>query len=708
MSRPSERPGFPSKAALLLPLALLLAACARSDDFPPYDCTAEYEAFLPAYNLQVKAEAEARVKELEAKEKELAAAPAKAEELAETRKELAKARHRHQNPEFFTFATPEDLPRNLHWENGQDEPEIGDDNAKKGGQMTDFITAFPPTLRVIGANSNNSFRSTHWDYVEVGLTGLHPDTGRVIPGLASEWAVSEDHRTVYFRLDPDARYSDGETVEADDFILQFYLQLSKYPTNPFGNEYYATQFSNITRYDARTLSITLPDGRPLTPYFANVPAAPRHYYKEFGPDFERRYDWRSRPTTGAYEIGQGDIKKGYSLTLTRVKDWWARDKKFYKNRWNVDRSEWRVVRDPGKALEMFKIGQIDTFLLNLPDNWYDKTAIAPVFNGYIEKATFYNQYPRVNRGLYINTSKPLLGDLDIRLGLAYATNFEKVIEFDLRNDYSRMRTFADGYEATHPTLQARKFSTAKAREHFAKAGFTKLGADGVLVNDKGQRLSFEITYPKAPASDKIMQRLKEEALKVGLEYRLDGVDGTSYFKKATLKQHDITLSGFGLDPPFMDYFQFFSSKDAYEPDGKTPKTNTNNLFCYANPEMDVWALRQRNATTIEEKTLATHRCEELIHRDAIFIPGFVQDYYRMGYWRWVKFPEATFNVKMAYDGLEAAVHWMDEDVKEETQKAMREGRTFPEVSRVYDQYRTKSDAVPEGGEVPGAEKEKQP
>ena len=31
------------------------------------------------------------------------------------------------------------------------------------------------------------------------------------------------------------------------------------------------------------------------------------------------------------------------------------------------------------------------------------------------------------------------------------------------------------------------------------------------------------------------------------------------------------------------------------------------------------------------------------------------------------------------------VHWIDEDVKRETEKAMREGKAFPEVDQVFDQ-----------------------
>jgi microcin C transport system substrate-binding protein len=54
-----------------------------------------------------------------------------------------------------------------------------------------------------------------------------------------------------------------------------------------------------------------------------------------------------------------------------------------------------------------------------------------------------------------------------------------------------MNTTADGYgNMTHPTLRARAFDNDKALRHFANAGFTRRGPDGVLVNDAGVRLSF--------------------------------------------------------------------------------------------------------------------------------------------------------------------------------------------------------------------------
>jgi microcin C transport system substrate-binding protein len=273
-------------------LASLLGGALHAADFPPYDGTKERDAFWGFYNKKV-------LEGLQSQEKDIPAQIAKetdAAKKAEMEAELVKVRERLKKPEYFTFAKPEDVPADLKWENGMDEPEIGDANAKKGGTIRDYILSFPPTLRVLGENSNSSFRGYQYDDVEMSLINLHPETGRVIPCVAKEWAVSPDNRTVYFRIDPDATFSDGTPIEADDFFNQFYMQLSEYPKNPFGNEWYATNYSNITRYDARTLSITLTDPKPLAPYYVSTTPMSRHFYREFGPDFEQRYQWSCRPS----------------------------------------------------------------------------------------------------------------------------------------------------------------------------------------------------------------------------------------------------------------------------------------------------------------------------------------------------------------------------------------------------------------------------
>ena len=58
----------------------------------------------------------------------------------------------------------------------------------------------------------------------------------------------------------------------------------------------------------------------------------------------------------------------------------------------------------------------------------------------------------------------------------------------------RIQTSSDGYaEVPFPDIHPRPFSIDKALEHFAKAGFTKRGPDGILVDAKGERISFTVT-----------------------------------------------------------------------------------------------------------------------------------------------------------------------------------------------------------------------
>ncbi|MCB1203028.1 MAG: ABC transporter substrate-binding protein [Verrucomicrobiae bacterium] len=668
------------KHLLILPV-IAAGLSVRAADFPPYDGTAEREAFWAFYNERV-------VGQLQAQEKDLVERQAKeTDEVVKTTlsDDLDALRKRLLQPEFFTFATPEDIPAGLVWENGLDEPEIGDPSARKGGTFNGSIPSFPPTVRTLGENANNAFRGYHYDDIEMGLVNLHPETGNVIPALAAEWAISPDNRTVYYRLDPGAAYSDGVPVESDDWFNTFYIQLSEYPQNPFGNEWYSSQYTNITRYDKHTFSITLAEPKALAPYWTSLSPMPRHFYSEFGPDFESRYQWRPRPTTGAYAILDGDIKFGRSITLTRVKDWWARDHKFYRHRFNPDRLVYRVVRLPEKALELFFQGSLDSFLVGVPDHWYERLEIPQVHNGYIHKAKFYNVWPSSSAGLYLNTAVPPLDNRDVRIGICHAMNYQKVIDFDLRGDYRRLNAFSEGYPLLgNPPIKAREFSPQKARAAFAAAGYTKAGPDGVLVNAKGERLVLTVTHRKSPVIDKYMQRLREEALKCGLEVRLESMDGSAAFQKASQKQHQAVQVAWGTTPPFPDHFQHFHSKDAYLEDGKTPRPNTNNLTSFANPRMDAFCEEQRKATTVEEYRRTVFGADQIVHDEAIWVPGFEQNFYWVAYWRWVKWPPG-FNVAVSQDPYQNHVLWIDEEAREETFAAMRDGRTFPEVDEVFDQ-----------------------
>ena len=613
--------------------------------------------------------------------------------LAANLRELEKFEFRKKLGGYFSIKTPTDIPNDLTWEYGMEEDEIGDPNAKKGGVYNTFINDFPATLRPFGPGANNSFRGEIYDNIDISLIGLHPVTEKPIPGLANQWAISTDGRTVFYKLDPKATYSNGEPVNAKDFMANIYVRISQNVNNPYSRQYYKEQIANITVYDEKTLSVSLPEQKPNMPYYTSIGPASPTFYREYGPDYKERYQWRVPPTTGAYQLYDEDIKKGRSITLTRVKDWWAKDRKYYRYRYNVDRIRYLVIRDLPKCFELFKIGEIDAFPLSAPEYWYDKMEIDPVFNGYIEKKKFFRQWPNIPWGLYLNVEEGVLKNKDVRVGLHHAMNFQKVNDQMYRGDYVRINQFSDGYDRfTDRSIKARAYNPKIAREYFAKAGYTIEGKDRILRNEAGEKLSFSCTIRQDPRRIQLLTILQGEALNCGVELKLDPAEASVAFAKTSEKRHESTYSGWNVSPLTPSYRQFFHSEAAFDETGaRNASSNNQNMF--ANERMDILSDQVRNARSNEELEKAAKEAQHIIHDAGIFIPALDRDFTAVGHWRWVKWPntETTkFSYPKVYYPMENYLYWIDEDVKEETLKAKREGTSFPEVEQVIDIYRKKN------------------
>ncbi len=602
------------------------------------------------------------------------------------------------NPDFFSFRTPADLPPDLAWTSNDHLPEVGSPEALKGGTQYLALQDFPRTLRTVGPDSNGSFRPYILDNVGMTLTHQHPETLELYPALAEAWAVDWDNNTVYAKLDPAATWSDGEPITADDYLFMFWFYRSPYITAPWYNNFYSTTYTNISRYDDHTISITMAERKPdMDERGLLLRPIPQHFYREMGDDFTERYQWSFEPTAGAYIVRDEDIRKGRSIALTRLEDWWARDRKHFRYRFNPDRLQFSVIRDTSKVFEAFKRGDIDQFGLNLAEYWYEKLPDSDpdVQAGYIHKTTFYNQRPRPPFGLWMNTARPLLDNRDIRLGISHATNWKMVIEKFFRGDNQRLNTANDGFgDYSHPTLTAREFDLAKAQEHFADAGFTRRGADGILVNEAGQKLSFTLSTGYESMRD-VTTILRQEAAKAGLDLRLEILDSTVGWKKVQEKRHDISFVAFGRFmeqyPRFWDYYHSDNAWDrAFLDDGtvnpdRQLKTQTNNLEAFAVPEMDRLIEQYRASSDRDEMIALSHRMIELHHDHASFVPGFYQGFFRVGHWRWLRYPEG-FSYRHSDGPGELFVHWIDTGMKEETEAAMREGRTFEPSITVYDRW----------------------
>lgn len=576
------------------------------------------------------------------------------------------------------------LPPDLKWETNDSDPVYADPAAKKGGTLHLFELSFPLTLRTVGPDSNDSFR-TYLLANQMPFTYFHPNTKRPIPGMATHWAYGADEKTIYYKLNPKAVWSDGVPVTPMDYAFALEMMRSKDIVAPWYNEYYATKYDKILIIDDHTLAIRGKERHNHTDMHLiyDINPRPRHFHK-LGPDWVRDYNWKIEPNTGPYQITV--VEKGKEIVFERKKNWWGADLKYFKNRHNVDRIVATIIRDQNIAYEHFKKGLLDGFPITIPQFWHEK-AKGDIFDkGYVHKLWFYTDRPLPEYGMWLNQDVELFKDREVRLGFQHAMNIDKVLSSVLRGDYERLNSGAEGYgKATDKTVKARPFDLKQAEEHLTKAGWGTRGPDGIRVKD-GKRLSARVTYGAATHTDRLVV-IKEEAKKAGIELTLQLLDPAASFKTMLEKKHEIAYSGWGAqDKP--EYWGQYHGENAHKPQtnnfSNTDDAELNKLIDAWRPEFDE-----------DKQADLSRQIQRRIWEIGAYIPTWKVPYFRIAYWRWLKWPKpaatktsddpVTYALKEtdAWDGL----YWIDEDAKKETLEAMKSGKTFPAVTAVDKTYK---------------------
>lgn len=573
----------------------------------------------------------------------------------------------------------ETLPEGIKWLTNDSDPVYASPNAKKGGIFNVGILSFPVTFRTVGPDSNSSFRGIILDN-QLSLINVQPNTENILPELATHWAYDDDKKTMYFKLDKDARWSDGVPVTAWDYVYTLEFMRSEYIIAPWYNDYYTKEIEKVIVYDDYIIGIKSTKAVPDLHLKIAISPTPRHFYGELDDTFVEKYNWKISPNTGAYQIS--DFEKGKFIKLKRNKDWWARDKKYFKNRFNVDIVKYEVIRDYNLQWEHFKKGKLDAFGLTLPKYWHKKSDHELFHNGYIKKIWFFNDKERSARGMWLNQKKELFQDKRIRHAFAHAMNVQKVIDEVLRKDYFRLAQAVYGYgKYTDYTIKPRTYNIAKVEELMTDAGWNR-GDDGIWKKGD-RRFSVKVNYSFEEHTPRLVV-LKEEAAKAGVELVLDRLDPSASYKKVMEKKHDVAWSawGTGLRPVF---WQFWHSENADKP-------QTNNITNTKNSVMDELSIKYRDSLEESERIALSKRMQQIIHEEGSFVPTFMIPYVRMGYWRWIKLPEfngtrRTEDLFELFSTTTGGLFWVDTDLKKETLVAIKKGVTFQPVTIVDKKFK---------------------
>ena len=560
------------------------------------------------------------------------------------------------------------LPADIQWETNNHDPVYASSQAVKGGTFHTALLSFPRTLRLVGPDSNGSFAGP-LRANNLSLINIHPDTGRIIPELATHWAFAPDKKTMYFKLNPRARWSDGIPVTAADYAYTLAFMRSPHIIAPFYNDYYTREIESVVVYDDYTIAVKSTKAMPELYLRLGISPTPRHFFGTLDDTFVEDFNWRVIPNTGPYQITE--FKKGKRIRFERKKEWWAADLRYFKNRFNLDAVVFNVIRDYNMIWEYFKKGEIDVFDLTMPKYWYDR-ADTRVFNrGYAKKIWFFNDTPVSAMGMWLNQDKAIFSDSRVRMAFAHAMNVDKVIKEVLRGDYYRLAQAFMGYGAyTNNDIRPRAFSIDKVESLMHDAGWAR-GPDGIWQK-QGQRFSVEVTYGFDEHTPRLVV-LKEEALKAGVELVLQKLDSTAAFKKFLEKKHDVAWMGWStsLRP---SYWQGWHSDNAHKP-------QTNNITNTDNPELDRLIDQYRSSLSEDERKSLSRTIQQKIHDQAAFVPTFMVPYVRQGFWRWLQLPEShgtrvSGSLFDPFDSTYGGLFWFDKTLYDETRTAMKDGRSF--------------------------------
>ncbi|HET6452664.1 MAG TPA: ABC transporter substrate-binding protein [Spirochaetia bacterium] len=328
------------------------------------------------------------------------------------------------------------LPEKLVWYTSR--PGIfGSARARQGGTFHGYIAEYPDTFRTVGPNSNDAYRP--FFLTSPNIVDTNAETKEWMPALATDWAFSADGKSVYFKLNEKARWTDGQPITSADYTFMYDMMRSPNIQDPYANDYFTTQITDVKAFGDWVVRLTwqVPASHDDLLYDLLVQPRPKHFYPNGIPkDYVDAYQWVFEPTAGPYALAS--FTKGESLTFRKVKDWWGYAYAYNKYRFNVDTIQYQVITGGNDIIRnYFYNGQIDTYGLIIPQEWADSQGRDPVKKGYIDRQ--YMSYIPLQGvyGIVLNVKDPLFADVNVRRGLYYAIAIQKMIDTTLHGEYSR-------------------------------------------------------------------------------------------------------------------------------------------------------------------------------------------------------------------------------------------------------------------------------
>jgi microcin C transport system substrate-binding protein len=517
------------------------------------------------------------------------------------------------------------------WQTNVDYDLIGDPRAIKGGTFREFMLSFPGTLRIDGPEANTTLNGMIAGMVYETLLNIHPTTLDYIPVLATHWQVSEDGGTYRFRIDPNARWSDGQPVTADDVVATWSFLMDKGLQSPSSQLVYGKFEKPVaeSKYIVSVKSL-VQNWRNFLYFSASMQILPAHVLKDVdGAKYLEDYNFKLLPGTGPYSVADTDIVKGNSVTIRRRGNYWAADVRRSVGLNNFDEIREIVVRDQNLAFEMFKKGDLDSYFVNISREWVEELDFDRVQRGLIQKRKIFNDDPSGIQGIAFNTRKEPFSDVRVRRALTLLQNRKLLIERLFFNEYTPQNSYYSGGIYENPGNPKNEYDPQAALALLAEAGWNSRDGQGRLTRN-GRPLVLELLYSDK-GSERWITVFQEDLNKVGIGLNLRLVTPETLFKLVMERNFDlVNLAWGGLLFPNPE--TSFSSSLADLPDN-------NNVTGFKDARVDELLGEYDREFNQERRAAIIQEIDGILASSYQYILGWDMPFQRIAFWNKFGHPE---------------------------------------------------------------------
>lgn len=463
-----------------------------------------------------------------------------------------------------------------------------------------------------------------WNSVYDSLLMENPDeTGAAYGHLAERFEIDATARVVRFTLRPEARFTDGAPLTAEDVV--FTAQILGREGRPHHRALF--EHVEVVAESAHVVRFRLPEGdlARMVLRLGAVQILPRHHWR--GRDFGA--------LTMDLPLGSGpyrvvEVEPGRRVVFERNRDWWARDLPTARGRWNFDRIEMTYHRDRIAAFESLLAGRADWMVENDTRRWavgYDTPAVR---EGRIQRIEQPHWYITGMNGFAFNLRRARFADARVREALALLLDFEWANAALFHGSYRRTASFfensemaaTDAPDAAERTLMAQfpglfppeafhrawqppvsdgsgrdRATLERALALLDAAGWAPREADGRLVHKETGEVFTLSVLAQSNAQQPMITVWFRALRRIGITPRFEMLDASTFAQRTRARDFDLAYR-FTIPPdwPGAEQRNLWSSEAAERP-------GSGNLGGLADPALD--ALLDRLVAAPDRAALQT-------------------------------------------------------------------------------------------------------